>query len=40
MMYTCSLDVARDYPDGIAESSVASLLGVTEQDINAETAPR
>jgi hypothetical protein len=29
MMYTCSLDVARDYPDGIAENSVAYLLGVT-----------
>lgn len=37
MMYTCSLDVARDYPDGIAESSVALLLGVTEHAINAET---
>jgi hypothetical protein len=37
MMYTCSLDVARDYPDGLAESSVALLLGVTEQAINAET---
>jgi hypothetical protein len=37
MMYTCSLDVVRDYPDGLAESSVAMLLGVTEQAINAET---
>ena len=36
MMYTCSLDVVRDYPDGIAESSVALLLGVTEHAINAE----
>lgn len=35
-MYTCSLDVARDYPDGIAERSVAFLLGVTEHAINAE----
>ena len=37
MLYTCSLDVARDYPDGLSESSVAFLLGVTEQAINAET---
>lgn len=37
MMYTCSLDVVRDYPDGLAESSVALLLGVTEQAVNAET---
>jgi hypothetical protein len=37
MMHTCSLDVARDYPDGLSESSVALLLGVTEQAINAET---
>lgn len=36
MLYTCSLDVADDYPDGIAESSVAVLLGVTEHAINAE----
>jgi hypothetical protein len=37
MMYTCSLDVAKDYPDGLSESSVAFLLGVTEQAINADT---
>ena len=37
MMHTCSLDVTRDYPDGLAESSVSFLLGVTEQAINAET---
>ncbi len=37
MMYTCALDVVRDYPDGLAESSVAMLLGVTEQAINQET---
>ena len=37
MRYTCSLDVVRDYPDGLSESSVAFLLGVTEQAINAET---
>jgi hypothetical protein len=37
VMYTCSLDVVRDYPDGLSESSVAFLLGVTEQAINAET---
>lgn len=37
LMYTCSLDVVRDYPDGLSESSVAFLLGVTEQAINAET---
>lgn len=36
MMYTCSLDAVRDYPDGLSESSVAFLLGVTEQAINAE----
>jgi hypothetical protein len=35
-MYTCTLDVTRDYPDGLAESSVALLLGVTEHAINAE----
>jgi hypothetical protein len=28
MMYTCSLDVVRDCPNGLAESSVAFLLGV------------
>lgn len=37
MMYTCSLDVARDYPDGIAENSVAYLLGVSHQAVSAET---
>lgn len=37
MMYTCSLDVTRDYSDGLSESSVAFLLGVTEQSMNAET---
>ena len=37
MMHTCSLDVVDDYPDGLAESSVALLLGVTEQAINQET---
>lgn len=31
MMYTSSLDVTQDYPDGLSESSVAFLLGVTEQ---------
>ncbi len=37
MMHTCSLDVAHQYPDGLSEGSVALLLGVTEQAINAET---
>ena len=37
MIHTCSLDVVNDYPDGLSESSVALLLGVTEQAINAET---
>lgn len=37
MMYTCALDVARDYPDGISEGSVTMLLGVSDQAINAET---
>ena len=37
MRYTCSLDAVRDYPDGLAESSVAVLLGVTEQAVNAES---
>jgi len=37
MRYTCALDVTRDYPGGLAESSAAVLLGVTEQAINAET---
>jgi hypothetical protein len=37
MAYTCSLDATRDHPDGLSESSVAFLLGVTEQAINAET---
>ena len=36
-MHKCSLDVVDRYPDGSAESSVAMLLGVTEQAINAET---
>jgi hypothetical protein len=36
IMYTCSLGVTRDYPDGLSESSVAFLLGVTEQVVNAE----
>jgi hypothetical protein len=37
MMYTCSLDVVHDYPDGLSEGSVALLLGVSHQAINAET---
>jgi hypothetical protein len=37
MMHTCSLDVVDGYPDGLSESSVALLMGVTEQAINAET---
>lgn len=37
MMHTCSLDVVDQYPTALAESSVALLLGVTEQAINAET---
>jgi hypothetical protein len=37
MMHTCSLDAVDRYPDGLSESSVALLLGVTEQAINAET---
>jgi len=37
MMHTCSLDVVDAYPDGLSEGSVALLLGVTEQAINAET---
>jgi len=36
-IYTSALDVARDYPDGLSENSVAFLPGVTEQAINAET---
>jgi hypothetical protein len=36
MRYTCSLDVAEDYPDGVSESSVAWLLGVTESAVHAE----
>lgn len=39
MAYTCSLDVARDYPaedGGLPEVSVAQLLGVSPQAINAE----
>jgi hypothetical protein len=36
MAYTCSLDVAQDYPDGLTEKSVAIVLGVTEKAINAE----
>lgn len=37
LMYTCSLDVIDDYPDGLSEGSVALLLGVSHQAINAET---
>jgi len=36
-VYTSALDGARDYPDGLSENSVAFLLCVTEQAINAET---
>lgn len=36
MRYTCSLDVARDYPDGLTEKSVGLLLGVTHQAIHSE----
>ena len=39
MHYTCSLDVARDYPaedGGLPEVSVAQLLGVSPQAISAE----
>lgn len=37
MMHMCSLDVVDAYPGGLSEGSVAVLLGVTEQAINAET---
>lgn len=37
MMHTCSLDVVDQYPDGLSEGSVALLLGVTHQAVNAET---
>lgn len=37
MMHTCSLDVVDSYADGLSESSVALLLGVTEQAVHAET---
>ena len=36
MMYTCSLDVMREYQDGLSESSVASC-SASQQVINAET---
>lgn len=31
MRYTCSLDVAEEYPTGLTERSVGLLLGVTEK---------
>lgn len=36
MEYTCSLDVARDYPQGVPEWFVARLLGVTTDAISKE----
>lgn len=36
MPYTCTLDVVRDYPDGLPASAVGELLGVTRQAIERE----
>jgi hypothetical protein len=36
MRYTCALDIARDYPDGLTEQSVGLVLGVTEKAAHAD----
>lgn len=36
MRYTCVLDVAQDYPDGLTERSVGIVLGVSEKAAHAE----
>jgi hypothetical protein len=36
MRYTCALDVARDYPDGLTARSVGLVLGVSEKAAHAD----
>lgn len=36
MRYTCSLDVAEDFPDGIDYPSIGALVGVTDKAIEQE----
>jgi hypothetical protein len=36
MRYTCALDVADEYPDGLTERSVGLVLGVTENAAHAD----
>jgi hypothetical protein len=38
MRYTCALDVADEYPDGITERGVGLMLGVTEKAAHADIA--
>lgn len=37
MPYTCSLDVAEAFPDGLSPRRIGWLLGVTEQAVDGET---
>jgi DNA-directed RNA polymerase specialized sigma24 family protein len=36
MRYSCALDVAEEYPDGITERSVGAVLGVSEKAAHAD----
>ncbi len=36
MRYTCALDIADEYPDGITERSIGLVLGVTEKAARAD----
>lgn len=38
MRYSCALDVADEYPDGVTERSVGLVLGVTEKAAHADIA--
>jgi hypothetical protein len=36
MRYTCALDIADEYPDGVTERSVGAVLGVSEKAAHAD----
>ena len=38
MAYSCALDVADEYPDGVTEGSVGLVLGVTEKAAHTDIA--
>ena len=38
MRYTCALDIADKYPDGLTERSVGLVLGVSEKAAHADVA--